>query len=258
MSTSTVCSSHAACVALNATTYCASISDGSGRCRPCAECALFADAIDGACPTGCAGVNGGTGTGAANGDELFNAYAYWRRVRDVGFGSGASAPGCESAAIEATKTTTGAKKGRTSCAPVFTKKANGAWCDMTTLTSTFPYKSCIASSANGYCGVGEPSVCVRDGYFDCCPTKPGAIAGVSVAVGVVLLVLQYFIYRSCYTRKLIKREDDWKDPRLQEAAEKAAERHPKLAERIRAKSMKFKTNVNVAPAEAPTTDVAQP
>jgi hypothetical protein len=59
------------------------------------------------------------------------------------------------------------------------------------------------------------------------------VAGVSIAVGVALCIIQWAIYRSCYTRKLIKRMDTWKDPAVVEAAQKAALKHPKLSVRLR-------------------------
>lgn len=226
------CGAHAACA--TASEYCASANDGTGRCRPCDECAVFADAIDGRCPITCATGTNATGAGATNSDEFFNAYVYWARVRDEGFSSNStSTAGCVSAATEATKTTSGHKKGRTKgCAAVFTREDANKWCDVSVLTAEHPYMSCIASASNAYCGVRSAKVCIADGYFDCCPTVPGAIAGVSIAVAVVLMVLQYFVYKSCFTRKLIKNASNWQDARIATLASKTMERHPKLTERI--------------------------
>ena len=114
---------------------------------------------------------------------------------------------CLNTATEAMRTTSSYKKGRNSgCAPVFTKADTAnRWCDVEQLTLRFPFQQCIASASNNYCGIAGKSVCIADKYYDCCPLQKDVVAGVAIAVGVALCIIQWAIYRSCYTRKLIKR-----------------------------------------------------
>jgi hypothetical protein len=228
--------------------YCAQVTNGSGRCRPCAECVLFADAYQGqACPAACLGSTNSSETGAASADEFFDAFSYWQRVRDEGFDADEvdALAGCVDAANEATMTTTGSKKGQGGCAPVFTRKAEGKWCDMGELTLRYPYNSCAATASNDYCGVKSPEICIAGKYFECCPTRPGAIVGVSVTVGLAAIALQYYIYKRCYTRKLIKRVGTWKHADIEAAAQRAVERNPRM-------SMRIHRNKVVAPATQAT------
>ena len=59
------------------------------------------------------------------------------------------------------------------------------------------------------------------------------VAGVAIADGVALCIIQRAIYRASYTKKLIKRIGTWSDPAIVAAAQKAALKHPKLSMRIR-------------------------
>ena len=233
-SVSGACSDHSACADSNK--YCASATDGSGRCRPCEECATFADGITGKCPAICNSSSDvpDADSSSYTSEEFFNAYTYWNRVKDEGFE--VSNKGCESSAIAATTSTSGSLKGRTGkCVPSFTKKDEDKWCSMETLTQTHPFRSCIASEANDYCGVGASSVCISDSYFDCCPIEEGPIAGVAITVILVLIALQYFLCKACHRRKLIAGADTWENPKLKRDATMVIEKHPKLTEKVLSK-----------------------
>lgn len=223
-----VCASHAECDAI-AFAYCASASGGgaqrAGACMSCDDCALHADGIDGACPSTCATRTMTSGVGATGADEFFEDFGYWVKVRD----GAAVSSGCTASANEATTTTTASTKGRTSsCFRVFTKRASDRWCDVGALTRQYPYSACIADGVNDYCGVGSSDVCVGKTSFDCCPLRADVLSGVVIAVVVVLCVVQFFIYRAIYHRKLVRSREFWNNPRIAEAARKACERYPSL------------------------------
>ena len=227
MTFGTTCGAHPDCDLHESGEYCASLSGGAfaGACRSCIECAFHADGIDGACPRTCASRNLTDGIGAASEGEFFEDYAYWVKVRD---GEEISS-GCTSSAREATKTTTANKKGMTlPCSGPFRKRASDRWCAVDVLTLEFPYARCIADGENDYCGVGSREVCVGE-RFDCCPLRAGPIAGLVTAVSLVLLVVQFYIYRAYYRRRLIRKRTFWNDPKLVEAAKRACERFPILA-----------------------------
>ena len=233
-SVSGACSDHSACADSNK--YCASATDGSGRCRPCEECATFADGITGNCPAICNSSSDvpDADSSSYTSEEFFNAYTYWNIVKDEGFE--VSNKGCESSAIAATTSTSGSLKGRTGkCIPSFTKKDEDKWCSVETLTQTHPFRSCIASEANDYCGVGASSVCISDSYFDCCPIEEGPIAGVAITVILVFIALQYFLCKVCHRRKLIAGADTWENPKLKRDATMVMEKHPKLMEKVLSK-----------------------
>ncbi|OUS49643.1 hypothetical protein BE221DRAFT_188963 [Ostreococcus tauri] len=240
------CANHAGCSSVSGR-YCAAVVNSTnGSCRQCEECAQWSDAIDSVCPSSCASANVGSNS-STTAEELYNAYGYWSRVRDEG--RDVIADGCLKSAEEATRVTSGALKGRKGgCAPVFTKKAVSRWCQLDELTLRYPFNSCIATASNDYCGVGEKAVCVANSYYDCCPLQKGVVAGVSIAVGIVLIIVNVLICRSCYTRKLIKRMDVWSDPAVKQAAMRASMKHPKLSMRIR----------GAAPAPAPAPAPDQP
>ena len=256
-SISGACSDHSACADSNK--YCAAVSDGSGRCRPCEECAMFADGVTGSCPAICTGdlptTEADSSSSSYTAEEFFNAYTYWNRVKDEGFEEGVvSNNGCESSAIAATTSTSGSLKGRTGkCVPSFTKKDEDKWCSMETLTQTHPFRSCIASEANDYCGVGASSVCISDSYFDCCPIEEGPIAGVAITVILVLIALQYFLCKACHRRKLIAGADTWENPKLKRDATMVMEKHPKLTEKVLSKKESRKES---SAAAAPASDRA--
>ena len=89
------------------------------------ECA-FSDGRWGICPAVCGSDSSSDGE-QFTAEQFFNAYTYWKRVKDEGFS--VTNKGCESSANAATSSTSGSLKGRTEdCAPVFTKKDgdNGA------------------------------------------------------------------------------------------------------------------------------------
>jgi len=243
------CTAHAACTSSSAQ-YCASVANwgATGMCRACSECAAWADAIDGVCPTACGSASPSTGVGASSPAEFYNAFGYWNRVKNEG--SSVISTACVNTAAEAMRTTSSYKKGRNSgCAPVFTKADTAnRWCDVEELTLRYPFQQCIATASNNYCGIAGKSVCIADKYYDCCPLQKDVVAGVAIAVGVALCIIQWAIYRSCYTRKLIKRMDTWSDPAIVAAAHKAALKHPKLSMRIRGS----------APAPAPAPALEQP
>ena len=54
------------------------------------------------------------------------------------------------------------------------------------------------------------------------------LSGVVIAVVAVLCVVQFFIYRAIYHRKLVRSREFWNNPRIAEAARKACERYPTL------------------------------
>ena len=224
------CAAHADCHAI-AFAYCASAASASsaalatGACMSCDDCALHADGIDGACPSTCATRAMTSGIGATGADAFFENYGYWVGVRD----GAAVSSGCTASANEATTTTTASTKGRTSsCYKVFTERASDRWCDVSALTRQYPYSACIADATNGYCGVGSSDVCVGKTSFDCCPLRAGVLSGVVIAVVAVLFVVQFFIYRAIYHRKLVRSREFWNNPRIAEAARKACERYPTL------------------------------
>ena len=225
------CATHAECSSVPER-YCVALAQSSsGTCRPCEECSQWSDAIDGVCPSSCASASVGSSPTTTD-VGIFNAYGYWSRVRDEN--STAIERGCVASAVEATGVTSGARKGRKGgCAPVFTKKDVSRWCDLDYLTLVYPFNGCIATTANNYCGVGDNSICLANSYYDCCPLEKGVLAGVCIAVGVISIIIAILFCRSCYTRKLIKRMDTWRDPEVAAAAQRAAMKNPRLSMRIR-------------------------
>ena len=223
------CTEHSTCA--GTTEYCASVSgDTSGRCRPCEECAQFSDGITGNCPAVCGSDSSSDGE-QFTAEQFFNAYTYWKRVKDEGFS--VTNKGCESSANAATSSTSGSLKGRTEdCAPVFTKKDGDKWCDVEDLTLTHPFRSCIANEANDYCGIDSSSVCIADGYFDCCPIEKGPVAGVALTIILILIALQYLMCKTCHRRKLIAGADTWTNPKLVRDATIVMEKNPKLTQKI--------------------------
>ena len=223
------CTEHSTCA--GTTEYCASVSgDTSGRCRPCEECAQFSDGITGNCPAVCGSDSSSDGE-QFTAEQFFNAYTYWKRVKDEGFS--VTNKGCESSANAATSSTSGSLKGRTEdCAPVFTKKDGDKWCDVEDLTLTHPFRSCIANEANDYCGIDSSSVCIADGYFDCCPIEKGPVAGVALTIILILIALQYLMCKTCHRRKLIAGADTWTNPKLVRDATIVIEKNPKLTQKI--------------------------
>lgn len=256
MTVGKTCGAHPDCDLRESGEYCASLSGGAfaGACRTCIECAFHADGIDGACPRTCASRNLTDGVGAASEGEFFDDYGYWVKVRA---GEEISS-GCTSSAREATKTTTGNKKGTTtSCSGPFRKRASDRWCAVDVLTLKFPYDRCIADGENGYCGVGSREVCIGE-RFDCCPLRVGPIAGLVTAVALVLLVVQFYVYRAYYRRRLIRKRTFWNDPRLVEAAERACERFPILAAQLSSRELRAIAIIPVRPHPMRTRETRPP
>ena len=55
---------------------------GDGHVSACSECAAWADAIDGVCPTACGSATTPTGVGASSPADFYNAFGYWSRVKN--------------------------------------------------------------------------------------------------------------------------------------------------------------------------------
>lgn len=257
MAVGTPCGAHADCDLSESGEYCASISGGAfaGSCRPCLECAVHADGVNGLCPRTCATPDLTEGVGAASAEQFFEDYTYWVKVRD----GIENSSGCAASAIEATKTTTASKKASTeSCAKPFRKQASDRWCAVDELTLRFPYADCIADSENDYCGVGSGTVCVGR-QRDCCPLRAGPVAGLVVVGVVVLLVVQFYIYRAYYRRRLIRKRAFWNDPKLVEAAALACEKYPMIFAQESSRELKASASTKkVQNVEAQDASEAQP
>ena len=104
--------------------------------------------------------------------------------------------------------------------------------DQFTVTLTHPFRSCIANEANDYCGIDSSSVCIADGYFDCCPIEKGPVAGVALTIILILIALQYLMCKTCHRRKLIAGADTWTNPKLVRDATIVMDKNPKLTQKI--------------------------
>jgi len=197
------CATHGACASRSGPgTYCARGANGATACAACWECETFADAYDGACPATCDGVTSSAGT------TFVDNYAYWNRVQSAPIEwsgvANATTRGCRACANARTSTHDGAKTW-TSCgraAGTMTRKNVDRWCDVANVTAALPYDgSCVASPENGLCGAPGPHICIATSFFDCCPTRPGVLAGVITAGAVFILGLLACIYRCTYRRR---------------------------------------------------------
>ena len=168
---------------------------------PVRRTATFADGITGNCPADLQLLErrADADSSSYTSEEFFNAYTYWNIVKDEGFE--VSNKGCESSAIAATTSTSGSLKGRTVKASSLLKKDEDKWCSVETLTQTHPFRSCIASEANDYCGVGASSVCISDSYFDCCPIEKVRLQAPRITVILVFIASAVFLVQSVSLKK---------------------------------------------------------
>jgi hypothetical protein len=193
------CDTYADCT--DASKYCAALlGSPRGICRPCLECAQNGDANEGECPERCdaySPILTNSSVGVFAGD-----FTYWQHVSSSA-PSHALPKGCVASA-DANSNAFGSTKWYTKCSTALVRRDGNRFCDISALTRVEPFYQCIASSHTNYCGTNTPSFCLATSYFDCCPVRPGPLAGACVGTAVGILMIVYYIIRVVYRKRVNK------------------------------------------------------
>ena len=195
------CDTYADCT--DASKYCAALlGSPRGICRPCLECAQNGDANEGECPERCdaySPILTNSSVGVFSGD-----FTYWQHVSASAPSHGDALPkGCVASA-DANSNAFGSTKWYTKCSTALVRRDGDRFCDISALTRAEPFYQCIASSHTNYCGTNSPNFCLATSYFDCCPVRPGPLAGACIGTAVGILMIVYFIIRVVYRKRMNK------------------------------------------------------